>query len=279
MAALKKAAGQSFAFFPPIRGLEANVWRFGEATRIEFSATNTATGEVIWFPRSNVSYVTIEEEGLTIALKREMRYSGGAVWAARDAEQADTARPQEAEDREMPEAFEEEAAGEAQPAGAGARPAARRKQQKGLFSEPLTLVLVTAGAAAFVLIMALVVARAWLQPSPSADNAPIADSNLYTLTSDDNYADIVRKVGSPERERELSSAGNQLQQRALLYPSRNYAVIVLGVQGSSSYSQEPRYIGAIRLSDGAVVASVNYSHDTNSEALLKMAARQLKGER
>lgn len=279
VAALRKAGKQAFLFFPPVRGIATNRWRFGEVTRIEFSAVNDESGEVVWFSRGNISYVTIEAGGITLALRRELRYSGGAVWpvqeeAASEPESAgDSQAPAPAAEGEEASAAADEA--EAIPAVAPAR--ARAKQPRaGLFNEPVSLVLAVVGGAALVLVLVLAGARAWLQPSPKGDDAPITDASLYTLTAEDNYNDVVRKIGAPASERSLTAGGGDLVHQALIYRERNYAVVLMGVQAGATYSQEPRYIGAVRLSDGAVVASVNLSHELRTDALLKVAGRQLK---
>jgi len=281
VAALKKAAGENFVFFPPLRGIEGNNWRFGEATRIEFSAANSASGEVIWFPRSNVSYVTVEDSGLTIALKRELRYSGGAVWTVPDSEQP--RGPEEAASAEARrlrgQATEEAENQDREPAGATVWRRPSRRRRKGLFSEPLAMVLSVAVVAALVLVVSMVVARNWLRPPSRADASPISDSRLWTLTGEDNYESIVRKIGPPDRVRSLSAAGNQLQQSALIYSRRNYAVILLGLDEGGGSSQEPRYIGALGLTNGAVVAAVTTSHNTDTASFLRLAAPQLKNEK
>jgi hypothetical protein len=275
LAALTASQGQSLAFFPPVRGFDENRWKFGQATRVDFGATNLASGAEIWIPRSSVSYVTVEEGAITIALRREMEYSNGAVWPVRTAvEEPDErqAQPAPEEESQVPSP-KPQVTSAGRPGTRDLGPGTRRRQWSG---EPLTLVLVTAGSAALALVLVLVAAHAWLQPPQRADSAPISDSNLYTLTGEDNYHDVVRKLGQPESERELSLAGAELQQRALIYRNRNYAVVLLGVQGQRNYNQEPRYIGAIRLSDGAVVASIHLSHDSTTDSLLKIFARQLK---
>jgi hypothetical protein len=281
VAALRKEGGAGFVFSPAVRGIEQNEWRFGEATRIEFSAKNVTSGELIWFPRSNVSSVTLAERGVTIALRREMRYSGGAVWTVPDQVGApppgdDQAAAGSAGPDEGPS--EEEAKQDLAAAPRGLPPGPRTKRPAELFSEPLALVLGTLGVVVALIVGGLIVARAWLHPAARSNAAPVSDSRLYSLTAEDNYRDVVRKLGTPERERALSGTGAELEQRALLYPSRDYAVVLMGVPGQSSYSQEPRFLGAIRLSDGAVVETISIGHSSDSGALLRIFARQLTGQ-
>ena len=276
IAALTASGEGSFTFFPPVRGFGGNRWKYQEATRIEFSAINQAGGEQVWFPRSAVAYITVEEGAITLAFRKEMEYSNGAVWPVR--RQVD--EPEEPEPE--PEAMGTEAAGAAV-AGAKAGPAAARARAPALSRprprwgpEPVFLVLAVAGSAALALVLVLVAAHAWLQPRQRTDSTPIDDPNVFTLTREDNYYDVVRKLGPPESERALSLAGSTLSQRALIYRGRNYAVVLLGVEGQRNYGQEQRYIGAIRLSDGAVVGSVRMAHDSTTDSLLKIFARQLK---
>jgi hypothetical protein len=273
IAALTASGNGAFAFFPPVRGFQENRWKFGEATRIEFSATNFGTGAQVWFARSAVAYMTVEESALTLALKRELKYENGSVWPVRP-----SAGP--AEEPEAEGAVEE---AEAPSAGPPRRPqapplaaASTRPRRSWWSEEPLTLVLATAGSAALALVLVMIAAHAWLQPPQRTDSAPIDDPNLYTLTREDNYHDVVRKLGRPDSERPLSLAGSDITQRALFYRSHNYAVVLMGIEGQRNYAQEPCYIGAIRLSDGAVVASVSLAHDSTTDSLLKIFARQLK---
>lgn len=273
IAALTASGDGSFTFFPPVRGFAENRWKYQEATRIEFSAVNQAGGERVWFPRSAVAYITVEEGAITLAFRKEMEYSNGAVWPVRrQAGEAEEAEP-EALGREAGAAVARARAG---PPAASARAPALSRPRPRWSQEPIFLVLAVAGSAALALVLVLVVAHAWLQPTQRTDSTPIDDPNLFTLTRDDNYHDVVRKLGPPESERALSLAGSTLSQRALIYRGRNYAVVLLGVEGQRNYGQEQRYIGAIRLSDGAVVGSVRMAHDSTTDSLLKIFARQLK---
>ena len=259
------AGSEPFAFFPPIRGFAENRWRFHQATRAEFSATNAASNQVVWFARASVSYLTVEEGAVTVTLRRELEYSDSAVWPLHEMRNADP--------RQAGAGSEMRNAGAAipiPPPGPGPR---SRWEWNG---EPLMMVLATAAGAAAALVLALVVARGVLQPPQRADSPPISDSRLFTLVREDNYHDVLRKLGPPESERELSVSGSDVLQRALLYPDRNYAVVLLGVRGQRNYEQEPHYIGAVRLSDGAVVASVHLAHDSTTDSLLKFSARQLR---
>ena len=272
IAALTASGDSAFTFFPPVRGFAENRWRYREATRIEFSAVNGAGGEQVWFPRSAVAYMTVEEGAITLAFRKEMEYSNGAVWPVR----RQAGEPEEPEPE--PEVMGTEGAGAAV-ARAKARPPAApalSRPRPRWNQEPVFLVLAVAGSAALALVLVLVAAHAWLQPTQRTDSTPIDDPNLFTLTREDNYYDVVRKLGPPESERALSLAGSTLSQRALIYRGRNYAVVLLGVEGQRNYGQEQRYIGAIRLSDGAVVGSVRMAHDSTTDSLLKVFARQLK---
>lgn len=252
------AAGEPFVFFPPVGGFDTNRWKFQKATRVEFAATNAGTSELVWFPRSAVSYITVEEAGVSVALARELHYEPGGIWKMRDAE-AGTRNEEAAQPPALPAIVDVEPA-----------PPEIRRPPSSL--ESLKLVLGVAGGAALALVFALFIARGVLDPMPRTDSAPVTDSRLYTLAREDNYHDIVRKLGPPETERSLSISGGDLLQRALLYSSRDYAVVLLGPQTGGT---QPHYIGAIRLSDGAVVASVELARGSSTESLLKMSARQL----
>ncbi len=275
IAALTASGDASFAFFPPIRGFAENRWKFQQATRIEFCAGNAAGGEPIWFARGAVAYITVEEGAITLALRRELEYSNGAIWPVRQ-EGSEEPEPDVAADAsEIGAAPRAPAVATAATAGVVRAPLIRRPRPK-WSQEPVFLVLAVAGSAALALVIVLAAFHAWLQPPQRADSAPIDDPKLYTLSREDNYYDVVRKLGPPESERPLSLAGSSVSQRALIYRGRNYAVVLLGVEGQRNYAQEQRYIGAIRLSDGAVVGSANMAHDSTTDSLLKLLARQLK---
>ncbi len=279
VAALTAAGNQPFSFFPPVRGFAENRWRFHGATRIEFGATNVASNDLVWFARGSVSYVTVEEAAITVALRKELEYSGSAVWPVRESRNEGEGAAREAsqpaaEQREvLPRPDNPPSQPLPTPPSVSAAAARRRRSWS---DEPLALVVASVCSAAVAFALALMVARAWLQPAQRADSPPISDSRLFTLTREDNYHDVVRSLGPPESEQALSLSGSDLPQRALLYQSRNYAVVLLGVQGQSHYEQEPRYIGAIRLSDGAILSSVHLAHDSTTDSLLRIAARQLR---
>jgi len=272
------ASDRSFLFFPPVAGLEANRWRFERATRIEFCAVNTESGGEIWFPRSSVAYITVEEGAITLALRRELQYQQGAVWPVRrGADEPPLAEQDESAAPEMPAA-----AGESPPArlvaAAGPRaPAGARRRARSWTSEPAALVIGTALAAAMAVVLSLAFARVWLIPTQPA-SVTISDAGLFSLVREDNRDDVMRKIGTPAAERELTAGGGDLEYRALLYPERNYAVVLMGVRQAG---REPdlRFIGAVRVSDGAVISGVHLARDSSTDALLRVLGRQLSAGR
>lgn len=82
IATLQAEGGGSFVFLPSVRGFAENRWQFQSSTRIEFCATNSGSGDQVWFPRSSVSRVIVEPGGITVALNREYEYKGG-LWPVR----------------------------------------------------------------------------------------------------------------------------------------------------------------------------------------------------
>ncbi len=277
------AARHPFAFFPPVRGLPDNRWRFSQATRAEFAAINVTSGEQVWFPRGGVSYVTIEEGAITIALRRELECLGGAVWPVqKESDGLEPGREAEAETETVGRGESDALPGESSGPMVAEPPRPRiagvaRQRLRSWSDEPLLLALAASAGAALVFFLALLVARAWLRPPPQAGGPGIDDPRLFTLVREDSYHEVLRKLGPPPGEKRLSAPASDLQLRALLYPDRDYAFVLMGVQGG--YEQEPRYIGAIRLSDSAVLASVALTHNSTTDSLLKNCARQLRSEK
>jgi hypothetical protein len=87
------------------------------------------------------------------------------------------------------------------------------------------------------------------------------------LTAQDNYHDVVRKLGQPEKDR-WKNDESELNFRILEYPQRGLWVILMGRERDSV-----RYVGAADL-QGRVVDSVEMPGGANTAAVVRQAARK-----
>jgi len=93
------------------------------------------------------------------------------------------------------------------------------------------------------------------------------DQSYLELTRDDDYFAVVRKLGPPAEDRWRPNSG-ELQYRALYYPDRGYAVILMGPK-----KEEARYIGAMGLGpDGkgwTPLHSIEYARGAGTMGILR----------
>lgn len=69
-----------FAFYPPVKNAEPNVWLLGTASWSEVQVVNARTGWEGWIPRQYVGGVSGGASGLlTVELKKELELRSGAL--------------------------------------------------------------------------------------------------------------------------------------------------------------------------------------------------------
>lgn len=69
-----------FAFYPPIRNIDANEWVLGNGSWTEVQVVNARTGGEIWISRQYVGAVSESNDSLLIVgLAKELAYRNGIV--------------------------------------------------------------------------------------------------------------------------------------------------------------------------------------------------------
>jgi hypothetical protein len=243
---LEPLARRTFSFFPPILNVEHNEWRFRKATWSEILVVNAKSDLEIWIPRRLIGEVSsVDEPVMIVGLLKELEYKAGAVW------------PHERRVIEMPAVGEMP---QAQPGpGGGTGSVAVLDTRAGSPTESRIGRLVGAVLALGLLLCCLVIFVFRSGPLRTV-KFTATDQDFLTLSRNDDYFAVVRKLGPPAEDR-WREKGGELQYRALWYPQRSYFVILLG-----SDRNDARYIGAldrnwhvihyVELPNGAATASM-----------------------
>ncbi|MBM3754423.1 MAG: hypothetical protein FJW38_10635 [Acidobacteria bacterium] len=235
--------GRAFSFYPPILNIENNEWELREATWSEILVHNTKSDLEIWVPRRYLGAVSrVEEPVMIVGLEREMEYVSGIL------------RQHDRRVLSMPKA----AAGPA-PLDEAAIPkpkmvAGVRLGDSG--GESRMGLYVLGGIVATILVVYGVVS---INSNNRVEYQTVLQEDL-NLTAQDDYHDIVRKLGAPAKDR--WKPGNDLQYRALEYPARHFTVIMMGTEQGNAH-----YIGAVN-EDWRPVHSVKHAGGGDTRALL-----------
>ena len=198
---LQDLGARRFSFYPAIRNLEHNEWQFRRATWSEIVVVNTRSGDEAFIPRACIGEVSIIDHPVVIVgLHRELEWRDGAVYPHR--------RPV----IEFPIAVNDRAVNDSRPSPAPhpdrlapvvnirlePRPAKRKSTR-------------IAGAVMLGAIGCLVVADLARQ---------IQSRQRVRVTSNDNYASIVAKLGLPAADRAVAPY------RVLSYPRRHLSIVL-----------------------------------------------------
>jgi hypothetical protein len=216
---------RAFAFYPAIVNVEYNEWRFRKATWSEILVTNTKSGVEVWIPRRLIGEVSsVDEPVMIVNLLKELEYKAGAVW------------PHERRVLEMPRTAEGISINEQPVEPAQQERVARIRPPATPESRVGRLIAAVLGGSLLVCLLGVIVLRLGaLRPVEFTS----VDQDFLSLTHNDDYYAVVRKLGAPARDRWRAETG-ELQYRALWYPQRSYHVILMG-----SSRAEARYIGAM----------------------------------
>lgn len=243
---LQHLGGRRFAFYPPIRNIEHNEWLYRRATWSECVVANTRSGEEYWVPRIFLGDVSrVDEPVMVVRLNRELEFRSGAVI------------PRERAVIEFP-------------APAVDRPATPRPGHLApvvnIRLEPKTEVRAWRwiGVAAVLGTVAFAIVADFARQMPSHQRAEFFRYRSYLqLSSGDDYASVVSRLGPPARVSVVPSRGHVF--RSLAYPARHYSVILMGAQ-----RDEARYIGTLD-AYGRVLDSVRFPDGSASDSLLNPA--------
>jgi hypothetical protein len=224
---LEALRNQPFSFYPPILNIEHNQWQYRKATWTDALVVNARTGQEIWIPRRFLGEISrIEDPVVIVGLLKELEYKEGAVW------------PHQGRVIEMPIAV-----------GAPARPSSPPAQRTGpapvvgIRLEPNTdshIFRMVGGALVLGIVAAFVVVNFYRDSVLRPRIAHMAKDRIFlSLTAQDDYNAVVRKLGAPAHDRWQGPAGGT-RYRALWYPDRACIVILMAADGADA-----TYIGAL----------------------------------
>jgi hypothetical protein len=245
--------GRSFSFYPAIRNIEHNEWTLEEENWSELHVANRKSGHRIWIPRNYVGSISSSDSPvLIVGLNRELEFKAGAVWPyRRTVIEMPAPRPRPAAEAD------EDAMSPDPPSGR--LDAAESKVGRFLAGSVIIGLL----ACLFVVLFASggnpFSFGNLLRPS-----AQTADQRYLALSASDTYHDVVLKLGRPEAEQWISSEGAEIQFQLLRYPSRSYAVVMMGASRS-----EPRYIGTLHEPSRRILDSTKLSNGGSTTSMLK----------
>jgi hypothetical protein len=215
---LEALRNRPFSFYPAILNIEHNKWQYRKATWSDVLVVNARTGQEIWIPRRFLGEISrIEDPVVIVGLLKELEYKEGAVW------------PYQRRVIEIPIAV-----------GAPARPPspaqhARPASVVGIRLESNTeshLFRLIGGALVLSIVAAYVAVNFYRDSVLRPRIAHMAKERGYlSLTAQDDYDAIVRKLGAP----------------ALSYPDRACTIILMAADGADA-----TYIGALDVNWHAV---------------------------
>jgi hypothetical protein len=211
-----------FSFYPAIVGVRHNEWILRRATWSEILVANAKTSEEISIPRRFVGEVSsIEAPFRIVGLIKELEYREGVVL------------PHRRSVIEMPRAVNDFARSSLRPA-LYARPAGVVAIRAELTSDSrFWRMLRGSVAAGFLVCLAVifVVRDAHLVASLGWTSTP---SRLPSLSENDDYNSVVKKLGIPASDRWLKPQTDASGRRRLWYPRRGVTVILSGETPSSA---------------------------------------------
>lgn len=251
---LQHLGGRRFSFYPPIRNLQPNEWLYRRATWSECIVMNARSGEEVCIPRMFLGEVSgVDEAVMIVGLNRELEWRAGAII------------PQERRVIELPVAVND-----------SPRASSSGKQLPGAHLAPVINIRLEPKAevrawkwigVAFVLgaVATTIVANiAWQSQPRQRPDLFRTYRPWLQLTSDDDYASTVRRMGTPSAVRIMQSGDAVFQ--SLVYEARRYSVILMGRDKESG-----RYVGTID-TRGHVLDAVRLTNGSTSERLLQSPA-------
>ena len=246
-----------FSFYPPIHGIENNEWRLKEATWSDMLVANTQSGIELGIPRRYFGRVSeTDKPVMIVGLTQELEYNTGAVWPRKRRVLSMPAPP-----LMPPPGVRLEPGGDDEPRGMAAMLGVGTQGPESRIGKMIGIT--------FVSVLVLVgLVWALIRFTPATRPTFVAKDQAYIeLGRDDDYFAVLRKLGKPAEDRWKQNSG-ELQYRALVYPERGYAVILMGTK-----QEDARFIGAIGLGpDGkgwSPLYSVDYARGANTMGILR----------
>ena len=227
-APLPELARGRFSFFPAVVGVKHNEWMLRRATWTEVLVVNTKTSEELWIPRSFLGDVSLVDAPVRIVgLRKVLEVKEGLVLPHR---RGVIEMPRQANDYSRP-------SGRPAPVLAirvEARPESR--VFRFLRSSAALGILACLGVIFLVRDAHLGTRLGWSTATP----------RLPSLTLDDDYSSLVKKLGVPSSDRWLSTPNGDGYRR-LWYARRGVTIVLAGRDRVSA-----RYAGTLN-GNGVVI--------------------------
>lgn len=250
---LKLTLGErSFSFFPPIRNIHHNEWRFVRETWAETLVLNPQSGQEVWIPRRALGVISsVEEPFPIVGLHQEMEFRAGTVWPYRPKV---LSMPRGARDPQplLPHV----------PDGAAPRAPVLGNRAEGRVARLIGISLLLG-------LIGMVVVLAVFRGDGIFGNRVIlqtADQEYLSLRAGDDYHAVVQRLGQPDGDR-WRNQSTEVAFRVLDYPERAYSVVLFGSDQASV-----TYIGALD-SNWRPIHSVRVGRGVDSTAMLKSLPR------
>lgn len=250
--ALDELGNRRFSFYPPIVNIDHNEWEMRKGSWSEVLVHNPKMDLELWIPRAWLGEISkIDEPVMIVGLKREIEYSGGAVFPhtrrVLNMPRPNAAAPAPA--NEVPRA-----------------PTTRENLRLDSSAESsIGKLIATVLAAGIVLAMIFVGVSRYKESGGAIEYKAVVQADLgFTATSD--YFDIVRKLGQPDHDRWKSDSGER-QYRALTFKKSGYVVILMGAERNNA-----RYLGTKDL-DWHTIHAVELPGGRNTEPMMRSLAK------
>ncbi len=236
-----------FSFFPPIRNIEHNEWRFRRSNWAELLVVNSKTEMELWISRRFIGDISeVDEPVMIVGLNKELEYTAGNLV------------PRTRRVLGMPPPVFAPSVPSLTPAPR--RPRAGLRLDSSAESRVGWLILgaLALGIAATFLVVSV------SRVGRSGENVvykPVLQSDLG-LSAQDDYWAVVRKLGMPAEDRWRPDTG-ELQYRLLAYPKRSLFIVLMGPDRAHM-----RYIGALD-KDWKPIDSVAQSSGIGTASMLR----------
>jgi hypothetical protein len=226
---LEALRNRPFSFYPAILNIEHNKWQYRKATWTDVLVVNARTGQEIWIPRRFLGEISrIEDPVVIVGLLKELEYREGAVW------------PYQRRVIEMPIAVGAPARPPSPAQRTGLAPVVGIRLESNGESHIFRVFRMAGGALVLGIVAAYVAVNFYRDSVLRPRSAVVAKDRAYlSLSAQDDYDAVVRRLGAPARDRWYGVAGGT-RYRELWYPDRAYTVILMAADGKNA-----TYIGAL----------------------------------
>jgi hypothetical protein len=238
--AIDELGERHFSFYPAILNVEHNEWVVRELKWSEILIANCRTNQELWIPRRYVGDVaTVGDPFTIVGLQKELEYKAGTVW------------PHERRLLKMPPNVSKtySAGSEQKPPSMFSRLARGPEMKVGRL---------VGGVVIISLVAILAVVAFALRPVRFHG----VEQYALSLSGEDDYLSVVRKMGTPSEDRWRSNTG-ELQYRLLRFKDKPYSLILMGAD-----REKARYIGAMN-GDWKPVDSVTIPGGGSTLSLLR----------